>query len=69
DAIISGAAVENEMAVTVVDSTLTYSINGTTFEPLVVEDMPDSARFGMIAIPTSSDADVVVDHLTIKIPQ
>ena len=68
DAIKSGDAVENEMTVTVVDTSITLTINGVTLEPLVVEDIPDSARFGMIAIPTTADANVVVDHFTIRVP-
>lgn len=68
DAIKSGEAVENEMTVTVVDSSVTLSLNGTPLDPITVENLPDSARFGMIAIPTSADADVIVDHLTIRKP-
>ena len=68
DSIIDGDAVENVMTVTVVGTTVTLGINGTAIEPVTLEAISDSARFGMIAIPTSVDADVNVDHITIKIP-
>jgi hypothetical protein len=68
DSIIDGDAVENVLTVTVVGTTVTLGINGTAIEPVALEAISDSARFGMIAIPTSVDADVNIDHITIKIP-
>jgi hypothetical protein len=68
DAIISGDAVENELTVAVVGNVVSVRINGTDAEPITIENIADSARFGMIAIPTSADADVNVDHITIRIP-
>jgi hypothetical protein len=68
DSIIDGDAVENVLTVTVVGTTVTLGINGAAIEPVALEAISDSARFGMIAIPTSVDADVNVDHITIKIP-
>jgi len=68
DAIATGDAVENELTVSVVGNVVTLSINGTGTEPIAIEDISDSARFGMIAIPTTADADVNVDHITIKLP-
>ena len=68
DAIVTGDAVENVLSVMVVGTTVSLGINDTPIEPVTIENMSDSARFGMIAIPTSADADVNVDHITIKIP-
>jgi hypothetical protein len=63
-----GDAVENELTVTVVGTTVSLSINGVATDPVTVEGISDSARFGMIAVPSTSDADVFVDHITIRIP-
>ena len=61
-------AVENELTVTVVGTSVSLAINGVTTDPVTVEGISDSARIGMIAIPTTSDADVFVDQITIRIP-
>jgi hypothetical protein len=63
-----GDAIQNELTVTVVGTDITITINGVATDPVTVEGISDSARFGMIAVPTSSDADVYVDHITIRMP-
>ena len=68
ESIKRGEAVENELAVSVVGTSITVTINGVPTDPVLVEEISDSARFGMIAIPTTSDADVFVDQITIRIP-
>ncbi len=68
DSLKRGEAVENELTVTVVGTSVSLAINGVTTDPVTVEGISDSARIGMIAIPTTSDADVFVDQITIRIP-
>ena len=68
ETIATGDAVENELTVSVVGNVVSVRINGTDAEPITVENIADSARFGMIAIPTTADADVNVDHITIRVP-
>ncbi len=63
-----GDAVENELAITVVGSSISLTINDVVMDPINVDGMSDSARIGMIAVPTTSDADVSVDHIIIRIP-
>jgi hypothetical protein len=63
-----GDAIQNELTVTVVGADITITINGVATDPVTVEGISDSARFGMIAVPTTSDADVYVDHITIRKP-
>ena len=68
DSLKRGEAVENELTVTVVGTSVSLAINGVTTDPVTVEGISDSARIGMIAIPATSDADVFVDQITIRIP-
>lgn len=57
---------DNLLEVTVVGKEITITINGNLITSTAIETLTDSARFGMIAIPDTSDADVLFSHLTVR---
>jgi hypothetical protein len=50
----------------VVGKEVTLTINGNLVTSMTLESLTDSARFGMIAIPDTSNADVLFSHLTVR---
>ena len=50
----------------VVGKEVTITINGSLITSTTVDTLTDSARFGMIAIPDTSNADVLFSHLTVR---
>jgi hypothetical protein len=57
---------DNLLEVTVVGKEVTLTINGNLVTSMPLESLTDSARFGMIAIPDTSNADVLFSHLTVR---
>ncbi|RLT23365.1 MAG: hypothetical protein DWI30_03830, partial [Chloroflexi bacterium] len=57
---------DNLLEVTVVGKEITITINGNLITSTTIDTLTDSARFGMIAIPDTSDADVLFSHLTVR---
>jgi len=54
--------------VRVVGKQLDISINGSVAASVTIDTMADSARFGMIGIPDTSNADVFYSRLTVQKP-
>jgi cytoskeletal protein RodZ len=59
---------DNLLDVRVVGKQLDISINGSVAASVTIDTMADSARFGMIGIPDTSNADVFYSRLTVQKP-
>ena len=59
---------DNLLDVRVVGKQLDISINGSVAASVAIDTMADSARFGMIGIPDTSNADVLYSRLTVQKP-
>jgi hypothetical protein len=60
--------VDNLMDVRVVGNELTLSVNGSLVTGLEITNMAESARFGMIAVPDTADADAYFGRFTARVP-
>lgn len=59
---------DNLLDIRVVGKQLDITINGSIAGSVAIDTMADSARFGMIGIPDTSDADVLFSRLTVRKP-
>lgn len=59
---------DNLMDVSVIGNEITLSVNGSLVTGLEVPNMAGSARFGMIAVPDSVNADAYFSRFTARIP-
>ena len=57
---------DNLLEVMVDGKEVTLTINGNLVTSMTLNTLTDSARFGMIAIPDTSNADVLFSHLTVR---
>lgn len=57
---------DNLLEVSVGGKEITITINGSLITSTTVDTLTSSARFGMIAIPDTSNADVLFSHLTVR---
>lgn len=67
-AIQIGPNASNQLEASVVGQTVTMSINGNVITEQIVEQIANSARFGLVAIPTDQDADVAASRITVRLP-
>lgn len=67
-AIQTSNELDNLMDVKVVGNQITLSVNGSLVTSIDVPAMPSSARFGMIAIPGTTDADAYFSRFTARVP-
>ena len=67
-AIQSGPNASNQLEASVVGQTVIMTINGNVVAEQLVEQIANSARFGMVAIPTSQNAEVAVSRITVRLP-
>jgi hypothetical protein len=67
-AIKTGANANNQLEASVVGQTVAMTINGNVVTEQFIEQIANSARFGLIAIPTSQDAEVAASRITVRLP-
>ncbi len=67
-AIQTNSELDNLMDVRVIGNEITLSVNGSLVTGLEITNMPESARFGMIAVPDANDADAYFSRFTARVP-
>lgn len=67
-AIQTNSELDNLMDVSIVGTEITLSVNGSLVTGLEIPNLAGSARFGMIAVPDSVNADAFFSRFTARVP-